>query len=55
MPGLPRKPNPKLTDMVGTDVTAARKAQWQGWCDDCARVQDAWVELMLRELPQRDG
>lgn len=47
---LPRKANPKITDMV-TDVAAARKAMWAAWIDECTMAQEALIEGILFQLP----
>jgi hypothetical protein len=37
------------------DVERARRLRWVGWLDECAIIQDAFVEGMLAQLPNRDG
>lgn len=45
----------RLPDETGEDVIRARRMMWVGWLDECAAVQDAFVEGMLANLPSRDA
>ena len=57
MPLLPRKPNPKLTDMA-LDVTAARKATWAGGIAECrghTGMRENEGERMLAQMEIERG
>ena len=54
MPGyLPRnqKPRPTLSVTQMLTVKQARKAMWADWIEECAMIQDAFVESMISQLP----
>jgi hypothetical protein len=62
MPGFPRKPNPKLTDMVGSghrERYLAHQEQFRGWIPEAVAMyeatmmamQDNTIEAMLHHLP----
>lgn len=51
MPVPPKPKSPAVTD----DVIRARRIMWVGWLDDCAAMQDLFVEGMLENLPKKDG
>lgn len=36
------------------DIVTARRRKWAGWLDECAFMQDAFVEGMLANIPN-DG
>ena len=58
MPLLPRKPNEKLTDMVGDDVVAAREAMWGAWIEECSGItgqREGIIERLLSGLPSANA
>lgn len=55
---MPPKPKRLTVDQPivppSDDVVTERRRMWAGWMDDCATIQDAFVEGMLANLPNRD-
>jgi hypothetical protein len=45
-PGKPQPANPKLTDMA-LSIEQQRKAMWDEWIDECAAIQEAFIEGLL--------